>query len=67
MSEMKGGDLPAHVSHYLEKHKVDPEELPDNVREAFAGMSTREIEFLGFIGNEMREGGVDTEIIARIH
>ena len=67
MSEMQGDGLPRHVADYLEDRKVDADDLPENVRVAFAGMSTREIDFLAFVGNELQQGRLDIEIIARIH
>lgn len=67
MSELNGGNLPSHVVKYLEKHEVDPSDLPENVLVALAGLSTREVEFLAFIGNELRNGRLDVEMIAKIH
>jgi hypothetical protein len=67
MSDSNGRDLPPHVIDYLEKHEVDANDLPENVLDAFAGCSIREVEFLAFIGNELRMGGVDNATVARIH
>jgi hypothetical protein len=67
MSEISGSDLPPHVEQYLKKHEVDADRLPENVLQALAGLSTREVEFLAFIGNELTTGGVDIATVARIH
>jgi asparagine synthetase B (glutamine-hydrolysing) len=62
-----GRELPLHVREYLESREVDPDKLPESVLEALAGLSTREVELLAFIGAELQSGGVDSAIIARIH
>lgn len=59
--------LPVHVREYLESRDVDPSELPENVFQALSGLSTREVQFLEFIGAELREGGLDHSIVAAIH
>jgi hypothetical protein len=62
-----GRELPRHVREYLESRDVELSKLPENVLETFAGLSTREVEFLAFIGAELRRSDLDIEVIARIH
>ena len=67
MPENGGFDLPTHVVRYLRNQEVDPNKLPDNVRETLSELSLGEVALLALIGAELREAGLDTETIARIH
>ena len=67
MSESYGRDLPKYVVDYLDERNVKADDLPENVLDAFAGMSIREVQFLAFVGNELRESGLDEATVARIH
>jgi hypothetical protein len=62
-----GRALPSYVTEYLESRDVDSSKLPENVLKTLAGLSTREVEFLAFIGAELQQGELDLEVIARIH
>jgi hypothetical protein len=62
-----GRELSPHVREYFESRDVDVSKLPENVLETFAGLSTREVELLAFIGAELERGGLDNAIVARIH
>ena len=62
-----GRELSPHVREYFESRDVDPSKLPDNVLDTFAGLSTREVELLAFVGAELERADLDNEIIARIH
>lgn len=62
-----GRELPPYVREYLESRDVDPSKLPENVLETFAGLSTREVEFLAYIGAELQTGDTDSAVVARIH
>jgi hypothetical protein len=62
-----GRELPEHVREYLESRGVEASRLPENVLETFASLSTREVEFLAFIGAELKNGDVDNSIAVRIH
>ena len=67
MSDQSGIVLPTHVVRYLRKQKVDPDQLPDNVRETLSELSLGEVALLALVGAELREADLDVEIIARIH
>jgi hypothetical protein len=62
-----GRALPSYVTEYLESRDVDSSKLPENVLKTLAGLSTREVEFLAFIGAELKNGDVDNSIAVRIH
>ena len=67
MSDQSGFVLPTHVVRYLRNQKVDPDQLPDNVRETLSELSLGEVALLALVGAELREADLDVEIIARIH
>lgn len=60
--------LPKHVVKYLEANDVDPNDLPDEVKETLAGLSLGEVALLQVVGDNLRQNlrGNDA-LIAMVH
>jgi hypothetical protein len=65
MSDWSG--LPRHVLRYLEANGVDPNDLPDEVRETFAGLSLGEVALLQVVGDSLRGSSLGEDIIIKVH
>lgn len=59
--------LPKHVVKYLEANDVDPNDLPDDVKEMLAGLSLGEVALLQVVGDTLRRSGADREMIVAVH
>jgi hypothetical protein len=59
--------LPQHVARYLEDLKVEAGDLPPEVLEVLAGLTTGEVALIGLVGSTLRDAGVDRDIIFMVH
>jgi hypothetical protein len=59
--------LPLHVASYLEKQKVEADDLPDEVIEVLAGLTTGEVALIALVGSTLRDARVDKDIICKVH
>jgi hypothetical protein len=60
-------EVPPYVLKYLERQQVEPEDLPDDVVDLFAGLSAGELALVDLIGTTLQDAGVDASVIVRVH
>jgi hypothetical protein len=57
--------MPNHVLKYLEENGVDPNDLPDEVKETLASLSLGEVALLEVVGDSLQ--GLDKDLIVKVH
>lgn len=57
--------MPNHVLKYLKKNGVDPNDLPNKVKETLAGLSVGEVALLQVVKDSLK--GADKDLILKVH
>jgi hypothetical protein len=60
-------ELPNHVSKHLKDSDVDPDKLPNKVKEALASLSEDEIAVLQTSRDSLLSADADKNLIAKVH
>lgn len=57
--------MPNHVMRYLEENEVNPNDLPQEVKETLAALSLGEVALLKIVGDSLQ--GLDKDVICKVH